>query len=64
MPGPRGVNETVLELGGNCPFVICEDAQLDLALEDAQGHLLPELRDGVLEEVDRGEVQVGGLAGD
>ena len=24
----------VLELGGNCPFVICEDADLDLALDD------------------------------
>ena len=24
----------ILELGGNCPFVICEDADLDLALDD------------------------------
>ena len=24
----------VLELGGNCPFVLCEDAPVDLALDD------------------------------
>ena len=30
----------VLELGGNCPFVICEDAQLDLALDDLMARKL------------------------
>ena len=38
--------------------------QLDVPLEDPQGDFLPELRDGVLVEVHRCEVQVGGLAGD
>ncbi len=26
--------KAILELGGNCPFVVCEDADLELALED------------------------------
>ena len=36
----REGKRAVLELGGNCPFVVCEDARLDLALEDLMARKL------------------------
>ena len=38
--------------------------QRDVPLEDPKGHLVPELSDGVLVQVYRGEVEGGGLADD
>ena len=36
----REGKRAVLELGGNCPFVVCEDARLDRAIEDLMARKL------------------------